>query len=151
MTIADELKLNREIKRLLLVSALCHDIGKIGIPDAILKKASRLSSEEYDEMKLHPTLGAEIVTHMPNAHRFISGVKHHHEKWDGTGYPDGLKGDEISLLVRITTVADIFDALTTDRPYRPRYSFEEAFSKLRQMKNEVDQTVVEALNTAIRS
>lgn len=117
MAIAEELKLNREIKRLLLVSALCHDIGKIGIPDAILKKASMLSAEEYEEMKLHPTIGAEIVTHMPNAHRFISGVKHHHEKWDGTGYPDGLAGEDIPFFGRIVALADVFDAMVSGRAY----------------------------------
>jgi HD-GYP domain-containing protein (c-di-GMP phosphodiesterase class II) len=117
MAIADELKLNREIKRLLLVSALCHDIGKIGIPDAILKKASMLSAEEYQEMKLHPTIGADIVSHMPNAHRFISGVKHHHEKWDGTGYPDGLAGEDIPFFGRIVALADVFDAMVSGRAY----------------------------------
>jgi len=117
MAIADELKLNREIKRLLLVSALCHDIGKIGIPDAILKKASMLSTEEYEEMKLHPTVGADIVSHMPNAHRFISGVKHHHEKWDGTGYPDGLAGEDIPFFGRIVAIADVFDAMVSGRAY----------------------------------
>lgn len=117
MAIADELKLNREIKKLLLVSALCHDMGKIGIPDAILKKASMLSAEEYQEMKLHPTIGADIVSHMPNAHRFISGVKHHHEKWDGTGYPDGLAGEEIPFFGRIVAIADVFDAMVSGRAY----------------------------------
>jgi HD-GYP domain-containing protein (c-di-GMP phosphodiesterase class II) len=117
MAIADELKLNREVKRLLLVSALCHDVGKVGIPDAILKKASMLSSEEYEEMKLHPTIGAEIIRHMPNAHRFISGVKHHHEKWDGTGYPDGLAGEDIPFFGRIVALADVFDAMVSGRAY----------------------------------
>jgi putative nucleotidyltransferase with HDIG domain len=117
MAIAEELKLNRELKRLLLVSALCHDVGKIGIPDAILKKASLLSAEEYEEMKLHPTIGAEIVRNMPNAHRFISGVKHHHEKWDGTGYPDGLAGEDIPFFGRIVAIADVFDAMVSGRAY----------------------------------
>ena len=117
MAIADELKLNRETKRLLLISSLCHDMGKIGIPDAILKKASILSAEEYQEMKLHPTIGADIVSHMPNAHRFISGVKHHHEKWDGTGYPDGLAGEEIPFFGRIVAIADVFDAMVSGRAY----------------------------------
>ncbi|MEZ4744121.1 MAG: HD domain-containing protein [Bdellovibrionota bacterium] len=95
MAIADELKLNRETKKMLMVSSLCHDIGKIGIPDSILKKASLLSADEYEEMKLHPTIGADIISHMPNANRFLSGVKYHHEKWDGTGYPEGLVGEDI--------------------------------------------------------
>ena len=117
MAIAEELKLNREVKRLLLTSALCHDVGKIGVPDAILKKASMLSAEEYEEMKLHPSIGAEIVTHMPNAHRFLSGVKYHHEKWDGTGYPDGLAGEDIPFFGRIVAIADAFDAMVSGRAY----------------------------------
>jgi HD-GYP domain-containing protein (c-di-GMP phosphodiesterase class II) len=117
MAIADELKLNKDIKRLLMISALCHDIGKIGIPDAILKKASMLSSEEYAEIKLHPTIGASIISHLPNAHRIISGVKYHHEKWDGTGYPEGLAGEDIPFFGRIVAISDVFDAMVSGRSY----------------------------------
>ncbi len=144
MAIADELKLNREIKRLLLVSALCHDIGKVGIPDAILKKASMLSAEEYDEMKLHPTIGADIVSHMPNAHRFISGVKHHHEKWDGTGYPDGLAGEEIPFFGRIVALADVFDAMVSGRAYSGFMEQGDAVTRIVEEKELFDPEILKA-------
>lgn len=144
MAIADELKLNREIKRLLLVSALCHDIGKIGIPDAILKKASMLSAEEYQEMKLHPTIGADIISHMPNAHRFISGVKHHHEKWDGTGYPDGLAGEDIPFFGRIVAIADAFDAMVSGRSYSGFMDQSDAIERLVQEKELFDPEILKA-------
>lgn len=144
MAIADELKLNREIKRLLLVSAMCHDIGKIGIPDAILKKASMLSAEEYDEMKLHPTIGADIISHMPNANRFISGVKHHHEKWDGTGYPDGLAGEEIPFFGRIVGIADCFDAMVSGRAYSGFVDQTDAITRLVEDKELFDPEILKA-------
>jgi HD-GYP domain-containing protein (c-di-GMP phosphodiesterase class II) len=144
MAIADQLKLNREVKRLLLVSALCHDVGKIGIPDAILKKASLLSSEEYEEMKLHPTIGAEIVRHMPNAHRIISGVKHHHEKWDGTGYPDGLAGEDIPFFGRIVAIADVFDAMVSGRAYSGFLDSSNAVEKLQDEAELFDPEVLKA-------
>jgi HD-GYP domain-containing protein (c-di-GMP phosphodiesterase class II) len=144
MAIADELKLNREIKRLLLVSSLCHDIGKIGIPDAILKKASMLSAEEYDEMKLHPTIGADIIAHMPNAHRFISGVKHHHEKWDGTGYPDGLAGEDIPFFGRIVAIADVFDAMVSGRAYSGFMDQSDAVERIVEEKELFDPEILKA-------
>jgi HD-GYP domain-containing protein (c-di-GMP phosphodiesterase class II) len=144
MAIADELKLNREVKKLLLVSALCHDIGKIGIPDAILKKASLLSSEEYEEMKLHPTIGSEIISHMPNAHRFISGVKHHHEKWDGTGYPDGLAGEDIPFFGRIVAIADVFDAMVSGRAYSGFMDQSDAVQRIVEEKDLFDPEILKA-------
>ncbi len=151
MAIADELKLNREIKRLLLVSALCHDIGKVGIPDAILKKASMLSAEEYDEMKLHPTIGADIVSHMPNAARFISGVKHHHEKWDGTGYPDGLAGEEIPFFGRIVAIADAFDAMVSGRSYSGFMEQGDAIERIVEERDLFDPEILKAFVRAHES
>lgn len=145
MAIAEELKLNREIKRLLLVSALCHDMGKIGIPDSILKKASMLSAEEYQEMKLHPTIGADIVSHMPNAHRFISGVKHHHEKWDGTGYPDGLAGEDIPFFGRIVALADVFDAMVSGRAYSGFMDQDAAITKIVSEGELFDPEILKAM------
>ena len=144
VAIADELKLNRETKKLLLVSALCHDIGKIGIPDAILKKASLLSSEEYDEMKLHPTIGSNIISHMPNAHRFVSGVKHHHEKWDGTGYPDGLAGEDIPFFGRIVAIADVFDAMVSGRAYSGFMDQSAAVQRIVEEKELFDPEILKA-------
>lgn len=144
MAIAEELKLNRDLKRLLLISALCHDVGKIGIPDAILKKASMLSAEEYDEMKLHPTIGANIIAHMPNAKRFISGVRHHHEKWDGTGYPDGLVGEEIPFFGRIVAIADVFDAMVSGRAYSGFMDQSDAIQKIVDEKELFDPEIIKA-------
>lgn len=144
MVMADELKLNREIKRLLLVSALCHDVGKVGIPDAILKKASMLSAEEYQEMQLHPTIGADIVSHMPNSHRFISGVKHHHEKWDGTGYPDGLAGEDIPFFGRIVALADVFDAMVSGRAYSGFMEQGDAVTRIVEEKELFDPEILKA-------
>lgn len=144
IAIAEELKLNRELKRLLLISALCHDVGKIGIPDAILKKASMLSAEEYEEMKLHPTVGANIIEHMPNAKRFLSGVKHHHEKWDGTGYPDGLIGEDIPFFGRIVAVADAFDAMVSGRAYSGFMDQSEAIQRLDDEKELFDPEIIKA-------
>ena len=78
-----------------IISALCHDIGKVAIPDMILKKPTRLSVDEFEEMKSHPTIGADLLANVPRVEKFIDGIKHHHERWDGTGYPDGLRGENI--------------------------------------------------------
>ena len=151
MAIADEMKLTREIKKLLMMSSLCHDIGKVGIPDNILKKSSHLSAEEYEEMKLHPTIGAEIVSHMPNAQRFISGVKYHHEKWDGTGYPDGLKGEDIPFFGRIIAIADGFDAMVSGRIYSGFLDQNEAIERLMSEKELFDPEIFKAFVRAHES
>lgn len=142
--IADELRVKKETKRMLMISALCHDIGKIGIPDTILKKASILSAEEYAEMKLHPVLGAEIIKHMPNYKKFISGVKWHHEKWDGTGYPDGLIGEEIPFFGRIVGIADVFDAMISGRAYSGFIDQNEAVEKLQREADLFDPEILKA-------
>ncbi len=148
MAIADELKLNREVKRLLLISSLCHDIGKIGIPDNILKKANILSAEEYQEMKLHPTIGSDIIKHMPDAHRFFSGIKYHHERWDGTGYPDGLAGEKIPFFGRIIGICDSFDAMVSGRSYS---GFMDETEAVERLANEKDIFDPEILKTFIRA
>jgi len=145
IAIADELKLSRDLKKLLLISALCHDIGKIGIPDAILKKASMLSSEEYEEMKLHPTIGSDIISHMPNAQRFISGVKHHHEKWDGSGYPDGLTGEDIPFFGRIVALSDVFDAMVSGRAYSGFMDQSDAISRITEERELFDPEILRAM------
>ncbi len=115
--IGEEMQLSSEQKKNLIVSALCHDIGKIAIPDAIIKKPTRLSLDEYEDMKTHPSVGAAIVRNIPDVEKFIGGIKHHHERWDGTGYPDGLRGDNIPLFARIIAIVDAFDAMTSGRNY----------------------------------
>ena len=144
MAIAEELRLHGDVKRLLMISALCHDVGKIGIPDSILKKASLLSSEEYLEMKLHPTLGANIINHLPNAKKIISGVKYHHEKWDGTGYPEGLAGEDIPFFGRIVALADVFDAMVSGRSYSGFMDQEEAVERLNSEAELFDPEILKA-------
>ncbi len=105
---------------------LLHDIGKVAVPDAILFKTSRLTEEEYALIAQHPVVGAEILRDVDFLGEGKLVVRHHHERWDGTGYPDGLAGDEIPLAARVFSVADTLDALTTDRPYRPASDWDEA-------------------------
>ena len=121
----------KDVERIKL-GALLHDIGKIGIPETVLKKPSRLTDDEWEIMKQHPVIGAEKVL-MPNEslHDLIPIVKYHHEHWDGSGYPEKLKGEEIPLAARIVSVADAYHALISDRPYRKGMSNEKACEILR--------------------
>ncbi len=115
------------------IGAMLHDIGKIGIPENVLKKPGKLDDEEWEIMKQHPTIGAEKVLAPNEALReFIPIVKHHHERLDGRGYPDGLKGDEIPLEARIVSVADAYHALVSDRPYRKGMAIDKACSILQE-------------------
>lgn len=137
--------LDRGSLETLKLSAILHDIGKIGVRDSVLLKEGKLSPEEIEAMNLHPKHGSEILGHVRQLKDVIPGMRGHHEKWDGTGYPDGLKGEEIPLIARIIAVADTFDAMTTDRPYRRALSPEEAFSELRKFAGkQFDPQVVEA-------
>ena len=113
-----EVDKNPLFRQRLQIAAVLHDIGKIGVPDYILHKPSKLTEKEWEAMRKHPVTGAEIVTHIKGLRDLIGGIKHHHERYDGKGYPDGLKSDEIPFMARIIAVADTFDAMTSDRPYR---------------------------------
>ena len=116
----------KEVERIKL-GAMLHDVGKIGIPENVLRKPTKLSDEEWAIMKQHPTIGAEKVL-LPNKtlHDLIPMVKYHHEHWDGTGYPDKLKGEQIPYTARIVSIADAFHALVSDRPYRKGLSVHKA-------------------------
>jgi putative nucleotidyltransferase with HDIG domain len=114
------------------LAGFLHDIGKIGIPDAILLKSSRLTPEEYEIIKTHPEKGANILQHVSRLASIVDGVLSHHERYDGQGYPRRLKGDNIPRAGAIIAVADAFDTLTTDRPYRPRCSREQALNIIRE-------------------
>ncbi len=118
VSIAKAMELRPEEIRKVKLSALLHDVGKIGIDDRILRKPTALTDEEFEVMKLHPSKGAAIMSAIPQLADVVPGMRHHHEKWEGGGYPDGLKGEEIPLLARIVSVADTFDAMTTTRPYQ---------------------------------
>jgi HD-GYP domain-containing protein (c-di-GMP phosphodiesterase class II) len=126
------------------VAALLHDIGKVGIPDAILHKAERLNDDEWMLMKKHPEYGWAIVRLLPDFERSSLFVLHHHERWDGGGYPAGLKGSETPLPARIVSVIDAFDAMTSNRPYRQGLPFEEAIRRLTVAKcTQFDPEVVD--------
>ena len=105
-------------------AGLLHDIGKIGVADAILAKKGPLNDEEWSAIRRHPVIGFEMLKDVPFLQPSLDPIRHHHERWDGEGYPDKLKGSSISQLARIVTVADAFDAMTSDRPYRKSFSFE---------------------------
>jgi diguanylate cyclase (GGDEF)-like protein len=113
-------------------AALLHDIGKIGIPDKVLNKKGKLSKEDWEAIKAHPRLGATIVGNIPNLVPCVSSILHHHERWDGGGYPEGLKGEEISVEARILAIADSFEAMSSARPYRPALCSEKVMKELRR-------------------
>jgi putative two-component system response regulator len=108
-----------------------HDLGKIAVPDEILKKGSDLTPEEWTIMKQHPVTGEMICRPLKSLHLVLPIIRHHHEHSDGSGYPDGLRGEEIPLLPRILQVVDVYDALRTARPYKPAYGHEEAAITMR--------------------
>jgi len=114
------------------IACLLHDIGKVAVPDEILLKPAALNAEETEIVRHHPVIGEGICAPLKSLRRILPVIRHHHERMDGSGYPDGLCGDEIPLNARILQVADIYDALTTDRPYRDAVSSGEALGILRQ-------------------
>ena len=109
-----------------------HDVGKVGIPDSILFKPGQLSAEEWVTMRSHSIRGEEICRHLKTLSPVLPIIRHHHEKWDGSGYPDGLRGNQIPLLARVLQIADIYDALTYTRPYKRAYTSAEAIEIMRQ-------------------
>lgn len=126
---------------------LLHDIGKVAIPDSILHKPEPLTTHERELIQQHPVTGWEIVKQVDFLGAASDVVRHHHERWDGDGYPDGLKGEDIPFTARVFAVADTFDALTTDRPYRPASPFSEARALIEDAKGtQFDPRVVEALD-----
>jgi putative nucleotidyltransferase with HDIG domain len=130
-------------------AALLHDMGKLVVPEHILNKPGRLTPAEFEKMKLHASVGAQILGSIDFPYPVVPIVRHHHENWDGTGYPDGLRGTTIPLGARILSVVDCFDALTSDRPYRPRLSDQEAVRILLQRRGSMyDPLVVDTFIAA---
>ncbi len=127
-----ELKLTPDEMRELELSAIFHDIGKIGTPDAVLNKPSRLSEDEFEIMKKHPEKSYEILESYPGFEKIAANARFHHERYDGKGYPLGLKGEDIPVAARIILIADTFDAMTSTRPYRKGLPYEVAFDELIQ-------------------
>jgi putative nucleotidyltransferase with HDIG domain len=132
LSLGNELQLSGDELDALRLGGLFHDIGKIAIPDAILLKPDKLTVEEYERMKEHSAEGARIVGKLGRLHPIVPIVRHHHERWDGKGYPDGLAGEDIPLLAAIVGLADAWDAMTTERPYAPAMDAEDALEEIRR-------------------
>jgi HD-GYP domain-containing protein (c-di-GMP phosphodiesterase class II) len=152
LTIAQELGLSSAACEDLQLAALLHDVGKIGLPDEILLKAGKLTADEWEQVRKHPIWGEEILRPIRQLRRVASWIRHEHERWNGNGYPDGLKGADIPLASRIIAVADAFDALTSDRSYRKAVSLSEAIAILESAAaTEYDPDVIAAFLAAVGS
>ena len=127
------LDLGPEMEHRIWVGALMHDVGKIGVEDRILKKGGVLTDDEYEVMKLHPVIGAEIMSRIERLKEMLPAIRWHHEAWNGKGYPDGLRGEEIPLMARIVGIADTFDAITTNRPYQRAFKPEFAVKTITRL------------------
>ncbi|HXG62786.1 MAG TPA: HD domain-containing phosphohydrolase [Planctomycetota bacterium] len=139
--------LDEAARKRLRLGGLFHDLGKIAVPDAVLRKPGALDDRELAEMRRHPMVGADLCRPMKSLEGVIPLIRHHHERLDGSGYPDGLRGQEIPLEVRILTVCDIYDALRTERPYKPAFPRERSLRILRDEAARAwwDREVVETL------
>ena len=146
LAVAKEMGLNERESDALRAAALLHDIGKLAVPDHIISKPGRLTPEEFEKMKIHPVVGAEILEKVAFPYPVAEIVRSHHEKWDGSGYPDGLKGEEIPICARILAAVDCLDAIASDRQYRKALSLDEAMKKVaEQVGISFDPQVVEIL------
>src|SRR4029078_643446 len=123
-------------------AALLHDMGKLAVPEYILNKPGKLTDAEFEKMKLHASVGADILSAIDFPYPVVPIVRHHHENWDGTGYPARLKGTDIPIGARILSVVDCFDALTSDRPYRPKLSDEESLAIVMQRRGSMYDPLV---------
>jgi len=142
---AEALNLPAEQVALISAAAILHDIGKVGIPDNVLNKIGKLSDDEWDLLKQHPRLSATIVGHVPSLSACLAAIKHHHERWDGTGYPGGIAGETIPIEARILAVTDSFEAMISERPYRKALSFKQAIAELEKCSgSQFDPVVVRA-------
>ncbi len=151
LQIADQFELDMETRRTIQIAALLHDVGKIGVPDRVLRKPGKLTDEEYEAIQQHPLMGAVIVGAVPGFEETLDAVRHHHERWDGKGYPFGLRGEETPFLARIVSVADAFSAMTTDRPYRKGMEREKALQILEEgAGTQWDPDCVQALLSSYR-
>ncbi len=144
--IADEMRIPPDRKEDIVSAARVHDIGKLGIPDSVLLKQGELTEEEWETMKEHPVLGADILSGLAIYEDSVDVVRYEHERWDGSGYPEGLEKEDIPLGSRIVAVADVWNALRTKRPYRGPMSKEEAKEEIKEMSGvKLDPDVVDIL------
>jgi putative nucleotidyltransferase with HDIG domain len=131
--IARSLGLAEDVQHKIWIGALLHDVGKIGVEDQVLRKAGKLTDAEFEQMKAHTVMGADIMTPIEQLREAIPAIRSHHEAWNGRGYPDGLRGEQIPLYARIVGVADTFDAITTNRPYQKAYSLQFAVETITRL------------------
>ena len=147
VAVAEQLGLSEKEMEALRAAALLHDIGKLAVPEHILNKPGKLTPEEFERIKVHPIVGAEILERVQFPYAVVPIVRSHHEKWNGSGYPDGLKGEEIPIGARILAVVDCLDALTSDRQYRPALPLSEAMAVLQgRAARRYDPRVVEVVS-----
>jgi putative nucleotidyltransferase with HDIG domain len=151
VTLAQQLGLDGDVVHDIRIGSLLHDIGKIGVPDHILTKPTRLSEKEYEQIKKHPGVGFTIMEQVHLLRNVLPAIVQHHERLDGTGYPLGLRGDQISLMGRIVAVADVFDALSSNRPYREALEPGAVLSYMQKnVGDQFDNDCVEALQGIIQ-
>jgi putative nucleotidyltransferase with HDIG domain len=152
MAISRHLGLSQEEVFRVHIAAILHDVGKLGVRDGILNKPGGLSDEEFEVMRQHPAIGAQIMSPIRMLKDIIPGIRNHHETWDGTGYPDRLKGDEIPMVARIIGVSDTFDAMTTTRPYQQAMTLDYVLAKMRSMVgSRFDPLVIDAFMAAVEA
>ncbi|MBF0205708.1 MAG: HD-GYP domain-containing protein [Oligoflexia bacterium] len=149
--IGRELGLSQKDLEDIRLTGVLHDVGKIGIEDSILKKQAQLTKEEFEKMKQHPRLGYELLEHIEGFERVVDGIRYHHERPDGRGYPYGLQGKDISLIAQIIAVADTFDAITSDRPYRKGLPPMRAYREILQYRGrQFTEEVVDAFERSFK-
>ncbi len=153
-SIASSLGLEADFQQHVWLGALLHDVGKIGVDDRILKKGGVLTPEEFDQMKLHTVIGAEIMARIEQLRDIVPAIRWHHENWNGRGYPDALRGEDIPLIARIIAVADTFDAVTTSRPYQQAYTLEFAVETITKLTGtrfdaKITTAFLKAFNTGL--
>jgi HD-GYP domain-containing protein (c-di-GMP phosphodiesterase class II) len=144
MMIAEAMDLSPGEKDALHLAAMLHDIGKIGVPEKILNKEGKLTQEEYSHIREHSEQGYKILKPINQLNESLSAIRHHHERYDGAGYPSGLKGKEIPLYARVIAIADTYDAMTSARSYRAHISHEDAIAEIVSVKGkQLDPELVE--------
>src|SRR4029078_5813304 len=148
---AAQLGLDEQVRSIVYRAGRLHDIGKIGVPDSILRKPGALTESEYETVKQHVALGDLIVRELPDLEEIRAGIRHHHERWDGTGYLHGLHGERLPEVARILAVCDAFSAMTTTRSYRKALSVDEALTRLEDASgSQLDERMVIAFVYGIR-
>jgi putative nucleotidyltransferase with HDIG domain len=144
VALSETLGLTEDRVTTIRAAALLHDIGKIGIPDSVLNKEGTLTEEEWEQVKTHPQDGVEILRHVINLVNCLPAILHHHEHFDGNGYPSGLQGEDIPMEARILSIADTYDAITSLRPYRDRLPPQQAIDELQRCSgSQFDPELVE--------